>query len=258
MGELMENHSHLSRSQWTRRGFKAAALALALIVIQPRDGAGASNKPPQNLPVTAEIFDLDMNNLSTTIGSDGLGLPYQDGVNGVSSYLQTNVCNGLTWGDWVFDTRNSPSRSVSETFFAADEIQPGDPHYQAPASPPYLGSELQKALLHVRCTCTVGLSMYTMASGTHIVCPLNNNWWDSSGNEWSLDPGKYWPETTNVQITCNGVSTTDGNCNDWTIDPDPLEGVEAVGRLSKTPPHNKPPIDDGDFYMRFHIHITRP
>jgi hypothetical protein len=255
MEELMENHSRLSSSQCIRRGFKVAALALALIVIQPRDGLGAPPKPPQNLPVTAEIFDIDLNNLSTTIGSDGFGA-YTDGVNSVSSYLQTNVCGGLTWGDWVFDTRNSAARSVSETYLATDEVQPGDLHYQAPAMPPYLGSRLQKAFLHLRCTCTVGQSIYTMAGGTHIVCPLNNNWWDSSGNEWSLNPG-YAPETTDVQVTCNGVGT-DGFCNDWTIDPDPLEGAEAVGRLGKTPPHNKPTINEGDFYMRFHIHITRP
>src|SRR5262245_1125633 len=144
--EVMTRLSCRSVGHFARHGFRFAGLALTMVFCLPRLGAGApappsKGKPPANLSVTTEILDYDSGNLVSSISSDGQGV-YLDGVNGVSSILTANVCNGLTWGDWRFDASAS-NRSVTESFFTPDDaIQPGDPHYQAPANPPYVGSQL--------------------------------------------------------------------------------------------------------------------
>jgi hypothetical protein len=236
------------------------AIVSIAFVLLPQKAFGSGCKPPKqsNISVTTYISDFDLNNLPSTIASDGLGA-YSDGVDGVTSYLTGNTCNCLRTGDWRLNSAGSPTRSVSESFFLQDEVLLGDPHYQAPANPPYLGSLLQKAHLNVQCTCT-GKDMGAMTPGSTITCPLINAWNDSAGDAWSFCAAKSFShdlETTDVQITCNSIAA-DGRCNDWFIDPDPLEGAEAVGRLGETTPHPSTNHDDGDFYMRFHIHITRP
>jgi hypothetical protein len=55
-----------------------------------------------------------------------------------------------------------------------------------------------------------------------------------------------------------------GGCNDWSIDPipagydvngNPIPGV-AIGRLVYFAKHST--VNEGDYYFRFHFHITRP
>ena len=253
-GELMANHQRHSRSQWTRSGFKAAALALALIVFQPREGAGAPPKPPKNLSVATEIVDVAG---GSTIASDGGGV-YQDNVAGISSILTANTCNGLTWGDWRFDSTGS-SRFVNEGFFQADETGPG------PWTPPTEGYLPQHSWMNVQCTCTAGKDMYLMTVGQAIICPLLNNFNDAvTGYGWGYSPAKSftgYTETTDAQITCNAATD---HCVDWFIDPipnlTPGHETEAVGRaVEHTPGHPRPnKINHGDYYMRFRIHVALP
>lgn len=251
----------------TRRvwdALKVGALALAVLVLQPQRSAGepSPNKggpPPSDLSVTTEILDVDSGNQVCTISSDGQGV-YQDNVNGVSSILTANVCNGLTWGDWRFNSVGS-TRSVTDSFFSGDAIQPGDPHYQAPANPPYWGSQLQQPVMNVQCTCTAHQDMYTMTAGQTFTCPLINHWVDSLGNAWSVAPDHSFygapAETTDAQVTCNSVSG--GHCVDWFIEPIGAPATEAVGRVVETPNcKHCSTVDDGDFYMRFRIHVTLP
>jgi hypothetical protein len=240
---------------------RVIAGAVALISLTSLAGVAAAKggHPLPSLSVTTVIEDVDANNVPYTIESDGSGA-YTDGVGGVSSILTSNVCNGLTWGDWRFDSTGA-SRSVSEGFFAQDAVQSGDPHYQAPANPPYTGLEPQHSVMNVQCTCTAGKDMYTMAAGAQIVCPLINHWLDSSGDEWGLAPAKSftgYTETTDAQITCNAVSG--GHCVDWFIEPIGAPTTQAVGRAVETiPGHPRDTkIDDGDFYMRFRIHVMLP
>ena len=76
------------------------------------------------------------------------------------------------------------------------------------------------------------------------------------------------PETSNVQVICNAVAF-DG-CNDWFIDPipsgydpngNPIPG-QTEGRLVGPPytGHGKASNEgnQGDYYFRFHFHLTRP
>jgi hypothetical protein len=99
--------------------------------------------------------------------------------------------------------------------------------------------------------------MLTMTAGSSFTCPLINRF-NVSGTDYGLSPAysaTHYAETTDVQVVCNTADS--GGCNDWFIDPIGLG--EAVGRLTTAAQKgNQPPINDGDFYMRFHIHITRP
>jgi hypothetical protein len=262
--KFMARLEYFSGTRWLRSAIRVGALTLAVVVFQPQRSAGApapakGNPHPSDLSVTTEILDVDSGMQVTTISSDGQGA-YQNNVNGVSSILTANVCNGLTWGDWRFDSTGS-TRSVTDTFLSGDAIAPGDPHYQAPANPPYWGSQLQQPVMNVQCTCSANQNMYTMTAGQTFTCPLINHWVDSLGNAWSEAPDHSFygapPETTDAQVTCNSVSG--GHCVDWFIDPDGAPANEAVGRLVETPKcKHCGPVNDGDFYMRFRIHVTLP
>ncbi|HEY6931244.1 MAG TPA: hypothetical protein VJA66_16345 [Thermoanaerobaculia bacterium] len=260
----MAKFEWFSGNRWVRGAFRVGVLILAVVVLQPQRSAGEPSQngkgpPPSDLSVTTEILDLDSGGRMSTISSDGLGV-YQNNVDGVSSILTANVCNGLTWGDWRFDSVGS-TRDVTDSFFAEDAIQSSDPLYQAPANPPYWGPQLQQPVMNVQCTCTAHQNMYTMTAGQTFKCPLINHWTDSSGNQWSLAPDHSFygapPETTDAQVTCNSVSG--GHCVEWFIDPIGAPANEAVGRLVETPNcRHCGKVDDGDFYMRFRIHVTLP
>ena len=268
-GEFMVSHQGFSGTRWARRGLTAAGLALTLIVLLPQRGFGqpSPNKggpPPSDLSVTTEIFNVDSGGFVSTISSDN-GTAYQNNVNGVSSVLTANTCNGLTYGDWRFSSVGA-TRSVIESFFSGDAILPGEPGAQTPfvaAKPPYTGSALQHPMLNVQCTCTAHQNMYTMTAGQTFTCPLLNHWTDSiTGSAWSEAPDHSFsgnPENTDAQVTCNSVGG--GHCVDWFIDPIPSLPLanQAVGRVVETPNCRKcGKVNDGDFRMRFRIHVSLP
>jgi hypothetical protein len=202
--------------------------------------------------VTTIIGDVDANGFPATIASDGLG-SYIHGVNGVTSWLTSNGYNGIAFGDWQFGVLDSPSRIVNQSLLMEDAVQPGDPHYTAPASPPFgFGTQAAKSHVEVKCT-LVNRSMLTMTAGQTFTCPLPNRF-AVNGQDYRLDAAYSWtghPETTDVQVRCN---TADANgCNDWFIDP--IDLGQAVGRLTL---RSNTTVNYGDFYMRLHIHVTRP
>ena len=72
-------------------------------------------------------------------------------------------------------------------------------------------------------------------------------------------------ETTYVQIQCNLLGS-DGYCKDWYVDPIPVVNADgttspgqAIGRLvGITTRGTDTSTNQGDFYMTFHVHVTRP
>jgi len=231
---------------------------IALLALALRPGAGLAGNPhgSSDIPVTTNVSDVDSNGFPVIIGSDGLG-PYLNGVDGVTSVLAAAAYNGLTNGDWQFNKGGSTIRVSNYTFNEADAVQPGDPHYQAPANPPYWGSQLHQAHMEVKCTAVFN-DMLTMAAGTTFTCPLLTTFTWNSSSYYTLHPALSFThdaETTDVQVHCNTADSR--GCNDWFIDPIGLG--QAVGRLIlHTTVHKDVATDEGDFYMRFHIHITRP
>ncbi len=253
-----------------------AFLTVLALVYQPQQGAAEPPPRFQHISVTTIIQDA-ATGPHNIIESDGQG-SYTNG-NGVGSILTENGYNGIPWGDWQFQTYDSTTRKVNHRFDLADAVQPGDPHYQAPAVFPWPETENPQLLpsrITVKCT-LLGKNMLTMAAGDGITCPMINNF-QTTNMLYKLGPALsftgyqnslLYPETTDVLITCNNAPSVaqggDGNCIDWSITPylDPLTGkLEAVARLigestAKGKPQASLP-NGGDFYMKFHIHITRP
>lgn len=202
------------------------------------------------IPVTTAIGDVDAGGLSADIRSDGLG-PYPHNVSGVTSYLTSNGYHDIAFGDWQFGTYGSTSRLVGHSIDPEDAVQPGDPHYTAPATPPFWGGMPLTSYVAVQCT-LVYRSMLTMTAGSSFTCPLVNRF-NVGGIDYDLSPGQsfnHYLEVTDSQVRCNSADS--GGCNDWSIDPIGLG--QAVGRLVPL----GTTINYGDFYLRFHIHVTRP
>ena len=201
-------------------------------------------------PVTTIISGVDSAGLPADIGSDGLG-SYPHGVNGVTSYLTSNGYNGIAFGDWQFDTYESTARLVSHSFDIEDAVQPGDPHYTAPANPPFWGTQVLTSRLTTKCT-LINNNMLAMIPGSSFTCPMINKF--NQGNiDYHLNAAKSFdnfPEVTDALVRCNAADSY--GCKEWFIDPIGLG--QAVGRLVP----NGTTMNDGDFYFRFHIQITRP
>ena len=72
------------------------------------------------------------------------------------------------------------------------------------------------------------------------------------------------PETQDVQVSCN--STDSAGCNDWFIDPVPVVNADgstspgkARARLNLVDTHGSNNFtNEGDFYVTFHFHVSRP
>jgi hypothetical protein len=238
---------------------RTLALALAVLLIPTVASAAKPSRCPAGgissgrdclIPVTTIISDVDANGLPATIASDGQGA-YAHGVNGVTSWLTDNGYNRVDW-DWQFGVYDSLSRVVNQSLLLEDAVQPGDPHYTAPANPPFgFGTQAAKSHIEVKCT-LVYRNMLTMTAGQTFTCPLPNRF-NVNAQDYTLSPAQSFtnfPEVTDVQVRCNTADAA--GCNDWFIDP--IDLGQAVGRLVP----KGTTINDGDFYMRFHIHVTRP
>jgi hypothetical protein len=259
----MTNQGSRTKKLFAQSGFTIAASALALLVSLPPETSAAPPPPPgkgnpPNISITAYFSDYDTQNLPSDTASDGHGA-YRDSVEGVSSYLAPNGYNGLQYGDWKFSTDNSPTRGVTHSLDQDDAVQPGDLHYTAPANPPFWGAQILPSSNQLTCT-LVNRTLLTMTAGSSFSCPLLTDFTAPSGVAYGLQTAPSqngFAETTDVQVTCNTANA--GGCNDWYIDP--IAPGPAVGRLvhrESTSKTKSVQIDDGDFYLRFHIHLTRP
>ena len=210
-----------------------------------------------NLPITATFASADSSGAMADIQSDGLG-SYFNAVGGVTSFLTTNGYNGIVWGDWQFDALSSTTRKVSISFANPIQVASGG---TAIPNPPFT---IKNVSAHIEDKCTQILNdMITMSASQTFQCPLITHFFDSNGAEYRIYMGPNWePETTFAQVTCNAVAS-DG-CNDWYIDPipagydangNPIPG-EAIGRLVYFTKRSTP--NEGDYYFRFHFHLTRP
>ena len=222
---------------------------------------------PSNLPVTTTLLSADSSGGAVDIQSDSLG-SYFDGVNAVTSFLTTNGYNGIVWGDWQFGTLNSTTRKVSISFASPIQVANGG---TAIPNPPFTTNNV---IAHIEDKCTmISYSMIRMSAGQTFPCPAIVHFFNTNGDEFRIYFAPNWtqpptPETTFVQVTCNAVAS-DG-CNDWYVDPisagsdaggNPIPGA-ATGRLVGPPftGHGKTSNggNQGDYYFRFHFHLTRP
>lgn len=228
-------------------------------------------KPASDLPVTTTLSDYNAAG-AYYVYSDGGGA-YQNGVSGVQSILKANGYNHIVWGDWLLNLFSSTSRTVAVTLSPANAVQSGDPGYTVPANPPYWGTKWWA--MHMENKCSLDYrDMYTMKAGDKLTCDFLFRF-PSSGNKtpyYRLDmipdaPSvDLAPETQQAQVQCNSVNSSDGKCNDWFIDPIPVinsDGSISPGQtrarltlVTSAGSNNNP--NEGDFYLTFHIHVTRP
>ena len=237
-----------------------------------------ASKPPSDVPVTTYISDYNVAGVPFYIQSDGQAAPvhgaigeYDNGYQNLTSVLNANTYNQEPPGDWTLDLLSSTVRTMRLTLSSLNEIQSGQPGYTVPPNPPFFGTESLVSRFAEYCT-AIGLDMGTMtAANRTIQCPAIFRFdWSSSTyyrvymtGSWSAS--QYAPETSYVQIQCNGLGTN-GYCNDWYIDPIPVSNGDGtfgpgqtIGRLvAITTRGTGTYTNEGDFNFTFHIHVTRP
>ncbi len=236
-------------------------------------------KPPSNVPVTTYVSDANAGGTAYYIQSDSQLGPvnaapgeYDNGFQNVTSMLNANTYNSLPPGDWTLDMLSSTIRTLRLTLSAANEIQPGQPGYTVAPNPPFVGTDPVVSRFAEFCT-AIGLDMGTMSVVNQTIqCPaiLRFTWTSTTyfrlymTGSWSA-PGQYAPESSFVQIQCKALGAN-GYCNDWYVDPIPVVNADgttspgqAIGRLvAVTTKGTGPSGNEGDFYMTFHVHVTRP
>jgi hypothetical protein len=251
----------MSRNVIGVRWFKVPALVFVFIALASKhssaSGCPKAGQQRTSISVTTEVIDLDPSGNPYTISSDGGG-SYLNGADGVTSILTANTYNCVPTGDWQFNKPFSvkgkttySSRRMGVSLNTSDAIVPGDPHYTAPANPPFWGTQVLRSYAEVKCS-LVYVSMMTMAPNTAVTCPTIFAVYTASDQKYALSPAysfNHYPEVTDAQVSCNSADLA--GCNDWFIEP--IGSLQAVGRLVTEGDAN-----DGDFYMRFKFHVTRP
>jgi len=221
-------------------------------------GNAMAGKPGGDIPITQEISDHDVNSVPYYIQSDGLGLytntltTYKGKTTGTSSVLMANVCGNLPNGDRLLD-QTFDVRKVKITLNSTNAIQSGDPNYLVPAQ--FFGTIISTARNMNKCTCGTGQSMYAMATGTRIFCPMH---FRLNAVNYRLDMGASGEnETEFVQIYCNAADSA--GCKEWSIDPisDP-EYTTNPGKTRARLVDLSTNQNIGNYYMTFHLHVTRP
>jgi hypothetical protein len=221
--------------------------------------AAAGKTKAVDIPVTSTLQDADPNGAPYTIQSDGAG-PYMNGAAGVTSILMANVLNQLYNGDWELLT--GPTRTVLVTLSQENAVPAGNPGYTVPSDPPFWGTGPISGKLMLQCT-SINRDMLTMPAGSTMTCPLGVRWDVTKTAYYRLNMSGLSgsPETTPAQITCTAANTA--GCREWYVDPIPV--VNADGSVSAGTTIARLVYEDtrsttnlGDFYMRYHFHITRP
>ncbi len=244
---------------------------LSLMLVFVATLASAAH-PSQNIPVTTYLTDLNPSGIAYYIQSDGQAGPvhgvtgeYDNGDQTVTSILNANTYNHEPPGDWQLNLLSSTVRTMRLTLSSLNEIPYGQPGYTVPPNPPFIGTDYLVSKFEEKCT-AIFLDMGTMnQAGQTITCPaifrFNWNGTDVYRLYITGSVGGVAPESTQVQIQCNSLGAN-GYCNDWFITPIPVVNADgttspgqAIGRLALV---GRTDTNDGDFYLTFHIHVTRP
>ena len=231
-------------------------------------------KPNPNVPVTTYLSDTNtVTGIAYHIQSDGLMGPvhgilgeYDDNYQNVVSYLNANTYNSEPPGDWTLDLLSSSVRMMKLTLTAAVPV--GEPGYTVAPNPPFQGPKSVVSRFAEFCTAVYGDIGTMNQVGQTINCPTIFRF-NLSGAVYKLLMTGSWgtgaPESKWAQITCNNLSQSDSYCNDWSVDslppslnPDGSTNPGSIGRLTTPGTRNGSVVNLGDFYMTFHVHVTRP
>jgi hypothetical protein len=227
---------------------------------------GLARQTTSDIPVSSYLADFDATSTPYYVQSDALGA-YRNGVNGATSILVANGYNHIVDGDWRLDLSSSTVRTIRVSLAQANAVLPGDPGYTAPANPPYWGTHFEAVRMENKCSLD-NHDMLTMKAGDKFTCDLSIRFppvTSSTFYRLEMDPTLLnEPETQQAQVSCNAADS--GGCNDWFIDPIPVvnpDGSTSPGRtrarLDLVDTRGAGTLtDEGDFYLTFHFHVTRP
>lgn len=244
---------------------KIVSLVVALLSI------AALAAKTSDIPVTSTISDYDPIGAAYTVQSDSAGV-YTNGQVGVVNILQASA----GWA-YLLNTYNSNlTASAGRNGFIT--LGPGN-QQSATATLPSIWSAWGTHLEPIRIiTHGVECNLLTIRPGNPLACPIVLRFGDSfsSGRStyyYRLDMlgtcssqqcGFTEPETQEPLISCNAQDAS-GNCNDWSIDSTPPTsqsgGVptnQLIARLSLVSGGGGAGTAQGDFYLTFHIRVTRP
>jgi hypothetical protein len=228
---------------------------------------GFPKQTASDVPVTTSLADFDATSTPHYVQSDGQGAD-QNGVNNVMSILVANGYNHIVDADWRLDLSGLALRKVGVTFDTANAVHRGDPGYTAPANPPHWGTGFEAVRMENKCSLE-NHDMLAMKDGDSFTCFTSIRFTPATSiSFYRLDMGSLAPfpapEAQKAQVHCNSANS--GGWNDWFIDPIPL--VNADGRTS--PGQTRARLGsvntrgttsyttEGDSYLTFHIHLTRP
>jgi len=235
---------------------KRLIFVVCVLFVAALSNIAIAGKPAQDIPITQTISDYDANNIPFYIQSDGLGayinnLATKGKTAGTNSVLMSNVCNGLSNGDRLLESFDV--RKVVVTLNSLNAIQPGDPNYLVP--PVLVGTLTSTVRSMNTCTCDTNQSMYKMTAGSTIFCPMHFRLKDYN---YRVDMGTTGEnETERVQIYCNSADSA--GCKEWTIDPlSSTDYTTNPGRTRARLVNLNTGANMGNFYMTFHLYITRP
>ena len=248
----MKHASHPSRKSLAAKTALSLFVVTAIVLAAAPAFANACSGNYQ--PATTYISDSDSSGTAYSIQSDGAIGPvrgifgeYDNGKQGVCSAIWTSH----TTGGWQLDLTSSTQRTFRITLDSTNAV-PG-------TNAKLLGTIYVAANIEDQCY-AAGFNTATMTSGQSIQCPAIINQIPSgiSGDTYELVmTGQYAaaPETSLVQISCHS-NGSDGKCNDWTIDP----AGQGIARLKENVVTKRSTIqyNEGDFYLTFHIHATKP
>lgn len=221
-----------------------AALSLLVWTTTPASAGKTSSTLQSATSSISDSFPVSGGGTRTyDVQSDGAGA-YLNGTDGVSSGVNVN---------WVLDLTTSALRTASVSLNSGV-------NGNTPPSGIQTSGQLK---LQVDCFRVNG-NMLTMQQGQVSTCPalirlplINKlTYYVLSMGDLASNAG------TQVQVQCNSVAG--GECNDWYVDPigtlfnsdGSISPGQAIARLNYVT--QKGTTNDGDFYLTFHYHITRP
>lgn len=261
-----------SKREFTKLAAKVGVWAVAILFLcspcawakKPTGGGsgggshgGGGSTGASDIPVTTEVYNLNESFVAVyNVQSDQAyavsGNYSNDSATGVSSILMANGNNGITDGDWSLDlSNNTAGRSLNIT------LQPAQGQTVPPAGLTFSTFPDPSRIL-ADCT-LMDRNMLTMAAGDSFSCPLVIRLVTGATKStfYRLEMQFYQdPNTNYALVTCHGEAMDGSGCNEWFIDPDGA-GVAQLTQLSTRGGKNGP-VNQGDYFLKFHFHVTRP
>ncbi len=248
------NSRHLSRKSLTVKNVLATAVFVVVGLMVAATPAFANACSGNYQPATTYISDFNSSGTAYSLQSDGQIGPVH-GIFGEYDNGQQGACSAIwtshTSGGWQLDLTSSTQRTFRITLDSSNAV--------AGTNAKLLGTLYAVARFEDKCY-AAGHDPATMTSGQSFQCPAIITQIPSgiAGDTYELSmTGQYAsaPETSLVQFQCNG-NGSNGLCNDWTIDPVGL-GEARLKEMIVTK-RTTTTYYEGDFYLTFHVHVTRP